>query len=304
MKRIFFLSLLLFNVLNLISQTSHLKKLTAEEKRIIIDKGTEAPFTGKYDDFYEDGIYVCTQCGAELYKSSSKFDAHCGWPAFDDEIPGAVKRLRDIDGYRTEIQCAACGAHLGHVFTGEGFTPTNTRHCVNSISLQFIPKNKVTKTEKAYFAEGCFWGTEYWMEKQKGVKSAVSGYAGGKSPNPNYNQVSSGNTGYVETVEVSYNPQIISYEELVKVFFNTHDFSQTNGQGPDIGSQYLSVIFYTTPKQKLIAEKYKRILENKGYQVATKIEKFRNFYPAEKYHQDYYQHKGTKPYCHIYKEKF
>lgn len=117
-----------------------LKSLTPEEKAVIIDKGTEQPFTGKYDDYFEAGTYTCHQCGTPLYVSDSKFDAHCGWPSFDQEIPGAVKRLPDSDGYRIEIQCATCGAHLGHVFEGEGLTETNTRHCVNSISLDFHKK--------------------------------------------------------------------------------------------------------------------------------------------------------------------
>lgn len=115
--------------------------LTPEEERIIVKKGTEAPFTGEYDDFWEKGTYICRQCGAKLYTSDSKFDAHCGWPAFDQEIPEAVKRLPDPDGQRTEIQCANCGAHLGHVFEGEGFTETDARHCVNSLSMKFVKES-------------------------------------------------------------------------------------------------------------------------------------------------------------------
>ena len=118
------------------------KPLTREEERVIVDKGTEMPFTGKYFAFWEKGTYVCKRCGAALYRSESKFEADCGWPSFDDEVPGAVKRSVDADGVRTEITCANCGAHLGHVFLGEGFTKKNTRHCVNSISMDFIPDKK------------------------------------------------------------------------------------------------------------------------------------------------------------------
>ncbi len=116
------------------------RKLTKEEGEVIMDKGTEAPFTGKYFAFWERGTYVCKRCGAPLYRSETKFDAGCGWPSFDDEIPGAVNRIPDADGVRTEIQCARCRAHLGHVFTGEGFTKKNTRHCVNSLSIEFVPE--------------------------------------------------------------------------------------------------------------------------------------------------------------------
>ena len=114
-------------------------QLTPKERHVIERKGTEPPFTGEYDDFFEKGVYVCRRCNAELYRSDDKFDAHCGWPAFDQEIEGAVKRLPDPDGSRIEIECAGCGGHLGHVFMGEGFTPTNARHCVNSLSMKFVP---------------------------------------------------------------------------------------------------------------------------------------------------------------------
>ena len=114
-------------------------KLNDEEKYIIEYKGTERPFTGEYDNFYEDGSYSCRRCNAELYRSVDKFDAHCGWPAFDKEVDGAVKHLPDPDGHRIEVECANCGGHLGHVFMGEGFTPTNARHCINSISMKFVP---------------------------------------------------------------------------------------------------------------------------------------------------------------------
>ena len=118
--------------------TKH-NELNAMERHVIEHKGTEPPFSGEYDDFYEAGTYICRRCDAELYRSEDKFDAHCGWPAFDDEVPGAVRRLPDPDGFRTEIECVSCGGHLGHVFMGERLTAKNTRHCVNSLSMRFVP---------------------------------------------------------------------------------------------------------------------------------------------------------------------
>lgn len=276
--------------------------LTPEEERVIVHKGTEAPFTGEYDKFFEKGTYVCRRCEAPLYRSEDKFDSGCGWPAFDDEIPGAVKRVPDADGRRTEILCARCGGHLGHVFTGERLTDKNTRHCVNSISMKFIPAE--TKTQRAIFAGGCFWGVEHYMLEAKGVKSTRVGYIGGTTKNPTYEEVCAGNTGHVEAIEVTFDPKETSYEELAKLFFEIHDPTQVNRQGPDIGEQYRSVVFYLDDDQKKTAEKLIDILKEKGYKVATTVEKADTFWPAEDYHQQYYKKKRGTPYCHVYTKRF
>lgn len=117
-------------------------KLTPQEEEIVVDKGTEAPFSGEYDNFYEEGVFICKRCNAPLFSSQAKFDASCGWPSFDEEYPSALKRVPDADGQRTEIQCANCRAHLGHEFVGEHLTEKNTRHCVNSLSIKFIPQGE------------------------------------------------------------------------------------------------------------------------------------------------------------------
>jgi len=280
------------------------KKLTPEEERVIVYKGTEAPYTGIYENFKEPGTYVCKRCGAPLYRSADKFDANCGWPAFDDEIPGAVKRVSDSDGMRTEIQCAACGAHLGHVFLNEGFTQKNARHCVNSISLSFVPKVPVSIADTAIFAGGCFWGVEYYMKKIKGVISTEVGYTGGKTENPTYPEVCTGKTGHYEAIEVVFNPGQTSFEEVAKMFFETHDPTQWNHQGPDWGEQYRSAVFYRDEDQKSITEKLIKQLKDKGFNVVTQLIPAKKFWKAEDYHQEYYDHKGTTPYCHGYVKRF
>lgn len=310
LKLIIFTSILMFIGISCVQSQNNKKqenmaynKLTPQEEAVIINKGTERPFTGELLNNKQAGTYVCKRCNAPLYRSSDKFESHCGWPSFDDEIKGAVKRVPDADGRRTEIVCANCGAHLGHVFLGEGFTPKNTRHCVNSISMKFVPE--VDKNiKKAYFASGCFWGTEYYFMKAKGVVHTAVGYMGGHVDHPTYQQVCQKNTGHLETAEIDYDPTKTSYEELVKLFFETHDFTQTNGQGPDIGPQYLSCIFYSNDEEKAIAEKYINILKLKGYRVATMIKPSSTFWKAEGYHQQYYEVKGDRPYCHKYTKIF
>jgi len=279
------------------------RKLTAQEAYIILHKGTEPPFSGKYVDHFEKGIYTCKQCSAKLFVSTSKFHSQCGWPSFDEQIPGAVRLQPDADGVRTEIVCALCDGHLGHIFFGERLTPKNTRYCVNSLSLEFTPMDKAG-IDRAIFAAGCFWGVEYHLRKVPGVLSTTVGYAGGHLCKPTYKQVCTGKTGHAEAVEVLYDPNVVDYEQLAKVFFEIHDFTQLNRQGPDIGTQYRSAIFYGDQGQMKTALKLINILRQKGFNVKTQIVPAGRFWPAEDYHQDYYQKTGKQPYCHIRRKVF
>lgn len=296
-KRIIYLLLLL---IPMTINGQQYRELTKEEKQVILEKGTERPFSGEYYQHDQPGTYHCKQCNAPLYKSTSKFDAGCGWPSFDDQIPGSVTRLRDPDGRRTEIVCSNCNGHLGHVFLGEGFTQKNTRHCVNSISMVFIPE----KRDTAIFAGGCFWGVEHLLQNQPGVISVTSGYTGGSVKNPTYEMVCSGTTGHAEAVEVVFDKNQVSFRKLTQLFFEIHDPTQLNRQGPDIGTQYRSGIFFKDQEQRKIAEELKETLKLKGYNVVTQITPASDFYPAESYHQDYYLRKGTQPYCHSYVKRF
>ncbi|MBN1388699.1 MAG: bifunctional methionine sulfoxide reductase B/A protein [Bacteroidales bacterium] len=275
------------------------------ETYVIENKGTERAWTGKYTNLKDDGTYICKKCGQALFRSDDKFDSHCGWPSFDDEVPGAVKRIPDADGIRTEIVCSNCGAHLGHVFEGEGFTSKNLRHCVNSVSVDFIADDLENgRYETALLAGGCFWGVEYYLQQLEGVESVVSGYTGGHVKNPSYQEVCTGSTGHAEAVKVVYDPDKVSYEDIVRTFLEIHDPTQVNRQGPDIGKQYRSAIFYMNEYQRDIAGKLLDILRDKGYDIATELTRASEFYEAEKYHQDYYFAKGTTPYCHGYVKRF
>lgn len=279
--------------------------LNKKEAAVINNKGTEAPFTGIYTDYTAGGTYICKKCGEALYYSGSKFKSDCGWPSFDAEIKGAVVRYPDPDGIRTEIECASCGAHLGHVFIGEHLTAKDTRHCVNSVSLDFVPAHlEPGRYGTAIFAGGCFWGVDYYMKKAPGVLAVISGFTGGHVPNPSYKQVCTGLTGHAEAVKIFYDPAKTDYNKLLRLFLEIHDPTQVGGQGPDIGDQYRSEIFYLNDEQKEVADKDLDILRAKGYNIATKVTEASEFYPAEDYHQDYYFKNGKLPYCHAFTKRF
>ncbi|MDR2389784.1 MAG: peptide-methionine (S)-S-oxide reductase MsrA [Tannerellaceae bacterium] len=205
-----------------------------------------------------------------------------------------------MEGQRLTMQNDRERSDVFH-FTGE---ETALDALVQALPGASIPPPERSNTRIAYFASGCFWGTEYYFMKARGVTSTAAGFMGGHLPNPTYQQVRGGETGHLECVEVTYDATKTSYEDLVKLFFETHDFTQTNGQGPDIGSQYLSSIFYLDPNEKKIAETCIAFLQKQGYRVATRLTPASSFWKAENYHQQYYEHKGEQPYCHSYKKLF
>lgn len=275
-------------------------KLDPAAKRVIEDCGTEPAFSGKWLKHEAKGTYTCARCGAPLFDSDRKFDSRSGWPSFDGHLPGSVAELPDGDGSRVEIRCKRCDGHLGHVFRGERMTSEDTRHCVNSLSMDFSPE----PLQEAFFAGGCFWGVEHLMESVPGVVAADSGYMGGYKASPTYQEVLSHDTGHAEAVRVRFNPSKVSYEELTKLFFEIHDPTQVNRQGPDKGEQYRSAVFVTGVDQRKVVRKLAAMLEKKGFAVATQLVEAGIFWPAEAYHQDYYVRTGKQPYCHARTPRF
>ena len=261
--------------------------LTPEEIHILKNKGTEAPFTGEYNEHFDAGIFICRACENPLYESNTKFNSDCGWPSFDDEIEGAITRYEDSSGgrIRTEICCSNCDGHLGHVFAGEQITEKDTRHCVNSLSIRFKP---YAQLQKATFGAGCFWSVEKLFKATEGVYLASVGYMGGDTDMPTYNQVCSGTTNHAEVVDLYFNTEKVSYISLLNLFWENHNPTTVNRQGLDSGTQYRSVIFYHNDQQQKEAEQSK-----KGQQasweneIVTHIVPASAFYRAEEYHQNY-----------------
>lgn len=285
-----------------------MNKLTEFEQFVIEQKGTEKPFSGEFNQHNKQGTYHCKKCDAPLYHSSHKFESGCGWPAFDGEIEGAVIRVPDADGRRTEIVCHQCGGHLGHVFEGEMLTDNNIRHCVNSVSLAFSAKDEqqntsVTKLELATIGGGCFWCIESLFLSLDGVQSVTSGYAGGDPDRADYRSVCQGNTGHAEVVQIEFSPSDISYQDILTIFFDAHDPTSLNRQGNDIGSQYRSVIFTHSPLQQQIAGELIASIDNSGVwhkPLVTELVAYESFYPAEAYHHDYYAKNVTENrYCQL-----
>ena len=261
--------------------------LTSEEKHILKNKGTEAPFTGEYNEHFDAGIFICRACENPLYESNTKFNSGCGWPSFDDEIEGAITHYEDLSGgrVRTEICCKKCDGHLGHVFVGEQITAKDTRHCVNSLSIRF---KAYSKLQRATFGAGCFWSVEKLFKATEGVYLSSVGYMGGDTNMPTYKEVCSGTTNHAEVVDLYFNAEKVSYTTLLNLFWENHNPTTLNRQGFDSGTQYRSIVFYHNDQQlKEVEQSINAQQKNWENEIVTQIIPSLIFYRAEEYHQNY-----------------
>lgn len=285
--------------------TKQYNELTPEEERVLINKGTERPWSWELLQEKRSWTYICKQCNNPLYYSDMKFDSGCGRPSFDDAIPGHVRETLDADGYRIEITCMNCWGHLGHVFRWEYLTDKNTRHCVNSVSMKFIA-TKISQdwentTQLATFWWWCYRCVEAVFQRLEWVIRIESWFMWWDLENPNYDDVVHSDTWHVEVVQITYDDTIISYQTLLNVFFTTHDPTQYNRQWNDVGAQYASVIFTHNNTQKELAQNMIQSMNKRQVfapdSVVTQVRNATHFRKWPNYHQDYYHQNQSQSYC-------
>jgi len=289
------------------------KTLTPEQERVTLHADTERAFSNPMYKNHAPGTYVSAVGGLPLFRSTEKFESGTGWPSFFAPIAKdhIIERTDSTLGMRrTEVLDARSGAHLGHVFD-DGPAPTGKRYCINGAALKFIPdgtplpaESLPARAQVAYFAGGCFWGVEDVFEQIPGVMNAESGYQGGTTANPSYAEVSSHKTGHAETVKVTFDPARVSYRDLLKVFFDNHDPTTLDRQGPDVGSNYRSAIFASSEAQQREAKAYIGELAQqprfKGKTITTTVQPAPPFYRAEDYHQNWHAvHGGSCQVKHL-----
>lgn len=298
-------------------------RLTKTQYNVTQRDGTEPPFRNEYWNNHEAGIYVDVVSGEPLFSSIDKFDSGTGWPSFTRPLEPAnivTKSDRKFFVVRTEVRSKNADSHLGHVFD-DGPPPTGLRYCMNSASMRFVPVDRLeaegygeykslfekrpptdpANLKKATLAGGCFWGVEELIRQLPGVVETAVGYTGGDVPNATYELVKSGRTGHAESIEVTYDPARISYEEILEFFFKMHDPTTANRQGNDVGSQYRSAIFYHDEEQRAAAERVKQKVEaSRAWKrpLVTEIVPAKPFWSAEDYHQDYLQKNPGGYTCH------
>lgn len=272
-------------------------QLSPEQYRITRQRGTERAFSSGMCSLFEPGRYACVCCDTPLFDAGEKFDSGTGWPSFTQPLAenAIAYHMDNAHGMqRVETVCNTCDAHLGHVFP-DGPPPSGLRYCINALALR-----KVTAPAQATatFGGGCFWCTEAIFQQLAGVSKVESGYSGGEAPDPSYETVCSGQTGHAEVVQVTFDPSVISYADLLRIHLSTHNPTTPNQQGADKGTQYRSIVLTHDAEQEKIA---RRVIEEMAgafdAPIVTQVQPFAAFYKAEGYHQNYYAGNPHRPYC-------